>query len=517
VRVRVWRLVVVLVIGAFLAAACGGGGDDDDGDAKAGGGDETTTTSGAPAPDEIEVDRSGRFSKIETFCEPAEDDEAEGDETPEAAGDGITSTEINVSHIRMKLEQAAGLGFALDIGDPKDAVATFVKLVNDRCGGIHGRELKVSTSEVDVISSTDSSTLEQAACIQAAEDNDAVFAFSTSGYGGAGVSCLTQRNDVIFITSYTTSLDDIEKADGKLYAVGLAGEEQLTYLARDLAEQGLLEGKTIGVVHSDEVLEAPIVERGLVDVLENELGLEVKRDDTIGCQGGRLCNQGVIPSVQGMIADGVDVLFPTLNVLSLPGYLKEMAAQGVKPGDVKIYQSGFAAQSGDLVSGKVPELGGPAAGKLYDGTTIIAGGSTGDFRLEGFEPDPFAEMCNREYAENGHPEGGKAYSPTDEATSTKYGATTGICSAIRMIARAIDAAGANPTRDDLVAAMQGLGPIDQGAAVPGSFGTGKYTAPNALYTLTFHYPCPHPTTAKSGSCILPDSEGRALPTEPLNG
>ena len=33
-----------------------------------------------------------------------------------------------------------------------------------------------------------------------------------------------------------------------------------------------------------------------------------------------------------MIADGVDVMFPLLNVISLPGYIGEMVTQGVKPG-----------------------------------------------------------------------------------------------------------------------------------------------------------------------------------------
>ena len=71
-----------------------------------------------------------------------------------------------------------------------------------------------------------------------------------------------------------------------------------------------------------------------------------------------------------------------------------------------------------------------------------------------------------------------------------------------MIARAIDAAGPNPTRDDLARAMEGLGAIDQGSRIPGSFGPGKYTAPNALYTMIFHYPCPQETTNTSGGGLF---------------
>ena len=63
--------------------------------------------------------------------------------------------------------------------------------------------------------------------------------------------------------------------------------------------------------------EPEIVETGLIDTLE-ELGVEPTRVDVIGCQGGNSCTQGVIESVNGMIADGVDVMFPLLNVISLP-------------------------------------------------------------------------------------------------------------------------------------------------------------------------------------------------------
>ena len=110
--------------------------------------------------------------------------------------------------------------------------------------------------------------------------------------------------------------------------MGFAGEESLTYLARDLARSGKLEGKTIGVVRSDATPDAQIVQRGLVDVLKDELKLNVKRVDTIGCGGTNVCDQGIATSVQGMISDGVDVLFPLLNVISLPKYLVEMVEPG---------------------------------------------------------------------------------------------------------------------------------------------------------------------------------------------
>ena len=70
-----------------------------------------------------------------------------------------------------------------------------------------------------------------------------------------------------------------------------------------------------------------IVEQGLIDTLE-ELGHEPVRVDALGCGGGNSCTTGVIESVQGMIADDVDVLFPLLNVINLPAYIAELVDPG---------------------------------------------------------------------------------------------------------------------------------------------------------------------------------------------
>ena len=84
-------------------------------------------------------------------------------------------------------------------------------------------------------------------------------------------------------------------------------------------------------------------------------------------------------------------------------------------------------------------------------------------------------MCNREYQEAG----GDSTPPTTPETNSAYGATTGMCTFIRIIARAVEAAGPNPTREDLAAAMEGLGALDIGWRSRAASGPGKYTAPNA--------------------------------------
>jgi hypothetical protein len=499
----------------FLAAllvvtACSSGDDDDDASANGASDDTTTETTGGTPSGEItalEVDRSSRFAGLDSFCEPAAE---EPEEAPEATDDGITEDAISVTHIRVTLEDLEEIGFAIPIGDPADQAERFVGIINDRCGGINGRRLDLSLVEAPPLapSGEDPQAIAQAACIAATEDNNAVFAWSGSGWGGqGGAGCVTGAHDTIYLTTYNVTQEEFEAAGNRLYSFALSSADGLEALVRTLDEQGALDGKTIGIVMQDSPGDPDIVQEGIIDTLE-ELGHEPVRVDALGCGGGNACSTGVIESVQGMVSDGVDVLFPMLNVINLPAYIGEMVTQGVQPGQVQFYQSSYNAQNGDLVSSKVVVFSGDAAGKLYNGTKIVAPGATGAFRLPDFQPNEFSEMCNREY----QAAGGDTYTATDPETNSAYGATVGQCAFIRTIARAIEAAGPNPTREDLAAAVEGLGAIDTGGEIPGSFGPGKYAAPNSLSEMTFHYPCEPDMKPFDGMCILPDGEPFPIPS-----
>jgi hypothetical protein len=497
---RFVRIAAVLAALTFVGAACSS--SDDEGSPST---DTSETTTPSSDPSTLEVDRTSRFAPADTFCEPAPADE---NPQPEATDDGITEDSISITHIRVTLEDLEGIGFAIPLGDQADQAEKFVDIINERCGGIHGRKLDLHTVEAPPLAGEgqDPAALAQAACIKATEDNKSVFAYSGSGWGGqGGASCVTSDHDTVYITTYTISPDDLANAENRLYSTALSPADGLRYAAKTLHEDGAFEGKKIGVVMADGAGEEQIVQTGLIDTLE-ELGVPPTRVDVIGCQGGNSCTQGVIESVNGMIADGVDVMFPLLNVISLPAYLAEMVEQGVEPGQVQFYNTDYNAQSGDLVSSKIVTFRGEEAGALYNDTVIISSGQTGAFRMPDFEPNAFQEMCNREYQDAG----GDTYKADDPETNSAYGATAGTCNFIRIIARAIDAAGANPTRADLASAVENLGALDGGDVLP-SFAPGKYTSPNALFKLRWHYPCPPDKKPFDGMCILPESEAFPFP------
>jgi hypothetical protein len=504
-RTRV-HLVAVLVTIAVLGAGCGS----DDNDASPGGDQPdgaTTTTIADPAS--LEVDRTSRFSQLDTFCEPTNEAPSE---TPTASADGITADSVSITHMRVTLEDLEGIGFAIPIGDPADQARRFVDILNNRCGGVNGRKLDLTLVETPPLTPAgqDPAAVAQGACIEATEDNQAVFAFSGSGWGGqGGASCLTSGDhDTVYLTTYNITAEDLEGAENRLYSLAISSVDGLEYLARTLQADGALDGKTIGVVMQDSPGDPEIVEQGLLDTLD-ELGVDVAVTNTLQCAGGNSCPNGVADSVREMKDAGVNVIFPLLNVINLPAYIEEMVTQGFKPGDVQFYQSGYNAQNGDLVSSKVAALGGDAAAKLYNGTIMVSSARTGDFRTPGYEPNEYSEMCNREY----QAAGGAKYSATDTETNSAYGATVGMCSFIRLIARALEKAGPNPTRADLAAAVGALGAIDLGGDVPGSFGPDKFTAPNVLNKVKWNYPCAaeNKPFGDPPICIMPEGDSFPIP------
>src|SRR5918993_60195 len=95
--VRRWVAFCVALSLGFAACSSGDDGADDGSN---GGG--TDTTAGVPEGEitELEVDRTSRFAKIDSFCEPATEEPAEA---PKRTDEGITADSISITHIRVTL------------------------------------------------------------------------------------------------------------------------------------------------------------------------------------------------------------------------------------------------------------------------------------------------------------------------------------------------------------------------------------------------------------------------------
>ena len=101
------RCVAAAFTLVLLAAACSSGGDGDDAGTSATSANDGTKTNSTVGGDvtALEVDRTSRFSKVDTFCEPAS---GAPTATPKATDKGITANSIAITHIRVTLEDLRG-------------------------------------------------------------------------------------------------------------------------------------------------------------------------------------------------------------------------------------------------------------------------------------------------------------------------------------------------------------------------------------------------------------------------
>lgn len=487
----------IVLAGALVVTACGN--DEEGGSPSGTNGSGASTTAG---PSAVE---NSRFTGNDAFCTPGEAPA----EAPQDVEDGITAEEIVIGHVRLQIEDLADIGFALDLGDQNDFAETFVRIVNEQCGGIGGRQLRLVNVEIPVPGfAPDADALHQQACITLAEEERAVATYSNSGAGNPIASCLTGANDVMFLGTYDLSASDYEQSEGRAFAVTHAPTDILAYLVREVADE--LEGRTIGVVYDDSGPNPEIVEQGLLQTM-SDLGLEPARVDLLPCPDGPPCSEGVIPSVQGMIETGVDVIFPLLDTVSLPTYMAELVTQGVEPGQIQFYNSSFQAQDSELVGGKIIEFAGEDAGALYDGAVIIGGSLEGVQRRDGFEPDPFDAMCNAAYAEFSTRTAAEFDPLVSDDEARLHNSVAGHCAFVRMLARAIEAAGPNPTRADIAAALATMGEVDLAGGSPGTFAEGKPTAPDAIVRNVFHFPCELPVENNVGHCLQAESDFLPVP------
>lgn len=461
------------------------------------------------------MDRCHPFQSLDAFCL--------SQDTPdvplEATDRGITESSISFVHIRTTLEDLAEMGFATDVGDPTKMFETFAWYVNNVCGGVHGRQIDMSLIKVPP-TGTDQDALRNAACIEATEDRDAVIVLNSTGFSGTANLCFAEQDPkAAFVSSQNMPLEYLERGEGRLIALALALEESLQFLAQAVIAEGLLEGKTVGVLGTDSPGEGGEAVENFVALLR-DAGVNVAVYDTIGCAGGLMCTDGTTESVSNLIEENVDVLFPTLNTLSLPNYIAEMVRQGFEPGDITFYNSNAASQARDIVASKIVQFGGEDAGRLYDGTVIIDEADTGARLEDDYAPARFNQMCYDTYLEHHENVPGDedlndpphdAYDPDG---NTPFGMVAQVCAFMRVALRAVYDAGPNPTREEIYEALLNLGPIDSNGMFPHTIRPGKTQSADVIHKMIFSYPCAagEAFATDQGTCIMnaPDDEWRLV-------
>jgi hypothetical protein len=513
------RWVLLLAVLAMIASACGGEVTDDAGDSN---GDDTPATTVTSAPDDgasddgnsdggttgntYEDPRGGIFADFQASFDRGDHPFQQLDQycvSHEAASDrvatdpGIEADSIKIVHIRSRLEDAIDIGFGIPVGDPADMFEVFVDYVNTQCGGVRGRMIDLHMIEVPLFGPT-VETDRNAACVEAIEDENAVIIVNSSGFQGSATLCITEEHDTLFISTQGQTDEFMERSNNNLFTMSLTFDEALRLSAEHLLTTGAVKaGDSFGVAAMDTPGQPEAVQSGLVDPLE-AAGVNVVFD-VLTCNGSTICTEGVTESVSNMRDAGITHFFNVMGILTAPGYIDEMVNQGFKPGDVSFHASDFNSQASELVSGQI--TANSDSGALYAGAEILDFRGTGDYRSEGYAPSPLQELCTGVY--NANNTIGATHVWQDQGGDSAFGMATSVCSIMRIALRSLYDAGDNPTRADVKAAMNNLGPVDMSSQTPASIREGKGQTPDVYQILNFDFPCEqtYPYVMNSGNAV----------------
>ena len=215
---------------ALVAAACG---DDSDADTS----DETTTTTEATettAPDTTEAEETST-----TTTEPVE---------LTASFRGVTPEVIRVGVLSYDWDRLAAIGVNFGRTTSEDIYVAALEAINDR-GGVHGRMLEPYPITYLPAGTTES----EAACVQHTEDHEVFVVVGVTL--GDSVLCYTEVYETAAVVVGGMTEERKARAKAPYATVQNETDERSEAFVVAMDEQGLLEGRTIGVTGSKDVSE----------------------------------------------------------------------------------------------------------------------------------------------------------------------------------------------------------------------------------------------------------------------
>jgi hypothetical protein len=372
---------------------------------------------------------------------------------------GLTDDTIRIGIIGADFAPLAEAGLAPDLGDQPKIFESVVAAINEG-GGIGGRQVELRHKLVSAQAGPEEG---QAACLEMTQDFGAFAVVVTPAISREVVRCTAVTNETLTIgpTGFDEALYD--EAEGRLFTAGsdtsMSTDRQAAGWARLLHDEGVLDGRTIGVVTDDQTPElVAAAEDALVPTLE-ELGHDVAVEVTLPCPEGDVdCDQHEA-AVQQMKDGGVDFVF--MGAANIVGPTFVQAAENLD------FHPQWAA-NGNQVTDTVSMFFGSVKA-AWDGTV----GTSTVFALPEDLTDE-AHDCNATVTEHS----GERYEPGSDA----FGFAAVVCLVLRLVDTAGDAVEpADLDQAAVIAGIEALGEVPLNAGPPGSLSADKHDAGDHLF------------------------------------
>lgn len=362
---------VLVTVAALVAAGCG-----DDEDTSPSTGAEGTQAGSTAASTAITTAPSGTTSPSAstapstTGTAPASTDA--GSTAPPATVEPQT---IKIGFAYADLAQFADVNPAFTIGDPEEQIqAVFDKLRADGDVPVNGVDIELVIRKFSVLESD-----EQLSVCQAFAEEDEVFAVLGSREFNAGAECLVSRYQIPVINTNPFPTASYDQIGPSLFTMRIDEGTITREFVAWATEQGLMEGKKIGLVvdprsaETNEILKTAIEEAGFEIVSEVE-------NDSSGVGGE---NDQVV--AQRLQADGADLVLFTVGSTTVGNIMLASDSLGYTP-DYLDWE--VQSHLGDVASGSLSV-------EQYGGTRGLGTSRVGD-SFDG-EVAPVSEECLANY------------------------------------------------------------------------------------------------------------------------
>lgn len=371
--------------------------------------------------------------------------------TPESIEVGILIPELNLEGV--ELEDA--------VGNPQEQWDVSIRLLNE-AGGINGRIVEPIYRGFDIL---DADSM-RAACVYLTEDVKVFAVMNAGGYYGDPILCITEQHQTPFIGQAGEIEDFYIRSQGLYFSTTPVKERVLRNMVARMHENGELASKTIGLLDREGLDKIP-VDRALIPLLER-LGYRIAHRATISNDFSVAQSQMPI-AVQNMRSAGVDLVLPVTGLDHATLFASAADSQRYYPA---YFLSDFASGTTDIYTVGMPDS--------FDGAMGYTALRTGEARA-GLPEAPHDQRC-RERFEQGS---GQQL----DRTSTEYYSMVTACGILDTFAAAATRTGVTLTRPALSQALQGLGEFPVPYSGAGSFGPGKFDAPDVSRHVVWRSQC----------------------------
>jgi hypothetical protein len=238
---------------------------------------------------------------------------------------GITADTLKVALVYPDTSALEQAGILAKLGDREQHFTTFVDLANE-AGGAGGRQIEVSAHTFPTPSTA---TDERNACIAATEDEEAAIIVFGGNQTEETALCVTDEHErVALAVAGNTRTATFKASQGRLFTNDMAAPRLMRNWVKALKKEGVLKGKTIGIVRGDQTAHEDVA-KSLKKALD-KAGFEVTEEVALPCAGLQACEQNDV-GAQRLQTAGVDAVFSLLNAIANPAFIGASEAVGFAP------------------------------------------------------------------------------------------------------------------------------------------------------------------------------------------